>query len=51
VSRRALIIALDGATFDLIGPWLDDGSMPHLAQLRRDGVSGPLQSIARGAPS
>jgi len=45
VSRRALVIALDGATFDLIGPWLDDGSMPNLAGLRREGVSGPLRSI------
>ncbi|MGQ0722196.1 MAG: alkaline phosphatase family protein [Candidatus Eiseniibacteriota bacterium] len=45
MSRRVLVIALDGTTFDLIGPWLDDGSMPNLARLRAEGVSGPLRSI------
>lgn len=45
MSRRVLVIALDGTTFDLIGPWLDDGSMPTLARLRSEGASGPLQSI------
>ena len=45
MSRRALVIALDGATFDLIGPWIEDGSMPNLARLRREGVSGELRSI------
>ncbi len=45
MARRLLVIALDGATLDLIGPWLDDGSMPTLAGLRAEGVSGRLRSI------
>jgi predicted AlkP superfamily phosphohydrolase/phosphomutase len=45
MARRALVIALDGTTFDLIGPWMDDGSMPNLAKLRDEGVSGPLRSV------
>ncbi|GJM45451.1 MAG: hypothetical protein DHS20C21_22930 [Gemmatimonadota bacterium] len=45
MSRRVLVIALDGTTFDLIGPWLADGSLPNLARLRDEGVTGPLQSI------
>ncbi len=45
MARRVLVIALDGATFDLIGPWMDDGSMPHLARLRAEGACGPLRSI------
>lgn len=45
MARRVLVIALDGTTFDLIGPWLDDGSMPNLARLRDEGVHGPLRSI------
>jgi predicted AlkP superfamily phosphohydrolase/phosphomutase len=45
MSRRVLVIALDGATFDLIGPWMDAGDMPHLAKLRAEGTSGPLRSI------
>jgi predicted AlkP superfamily phosphohydrolase/phosphomutase len=44
-SRRVLVVALDGTTFDLIGPWLDDGSMPNLARLREEGAHGPLRSI------
>lgn len=45
MARRLLVIALDGATLDLIGPWLDDGTMPTLARLRSEGVSGRLRSI------
>jgi predicted AlkP superfamily phosphohydrolase/phosphomutase len=45
VGRRLLVIALDGATLDLIGPWLDNGTMPVLAGLRRQGVSGRLRTI------
>jgi len=45
MSRRVLVVALDGTTFDLIGPWIDDGSMPNLARLRDEGASGHLRSI------
>ena len=30
---RVLVIGLDGATFDLLLPWLEDESLPHLAEL------------------
>ncbi len=39
-----LIIGLDGATLDLITPWAEQGHLPALARLMRDGVSGPLES-------
>ncbi len=39
-----LIIGLDGATWDLLDPWIEEGRLPHLAQLRRHGVAGPLAS-------
>ncbi len=39
-----LIIGLDGATFDLILPWAEQGHLPTLARLMRDGVSGRLES-------
>ncbi len=45
MARRLLVVALDGATFDLIGPWLEDGSMPTLARLRAEGASGGLRTI------
>jgi predicted AlkP superfamily phosphohydrolase/phosphomutase len=45
MARRVLVVALDGTTFDLIQPWIDDGSMATLSSLAREGVSGTLSSI------
>lgn len=39
-----LVIALDGATFDVLNPWLADGSLPTLARLMAAGTSGTLAS-------
>jgi predicted AlkP superfamily phosphohydrolase/phosphomutase len=39
---RTLIIGLDGATFDLITPWVQAGYLPALARLIEQGVHGPL---------
>jgi predicted AlkP superfamily phosphohydrolase/phosphomutase len=44
VTRRLLIIGLDGATFDLIEPWAAEGHLPHLQRLMREGAWGPLRS-------
>ncbi len=41
---KLLIVGLDGATLDLIKPWAEQGHLPALAQLMRDGVTGPLES-------
>lgn len=43
-AGRLLIIGLDGATFDLIDPWMAQGRLPHLAALTRRGLRGPLRS-------
>lgn len=42
--RRVLVIGLDGATFDVLGPLMDRGLMPHLKELVTGGVSGALES-------
>lgn len=42
---RLFVIGLDGATFDLIGPWLDKGELPHLKKLMSEGVYGELESV------
>ena len=42
--KRALIIGLDGATFDVLGPLMDAGAMPHLADLVKTGTAGILNS-------
>ena len=41
-NHKALIIGLDGATWTLLRPWIDQGFLPNLARLVREGVSGPL---------
>lgn len=41
---RVLVIGIDGATFDLIHPWVDEGDLPNLARLMAEGVHGPLES-------
>lgn len=42
--KRVLIVGLDGATWDLAGPWADQGLLPTMRQLRREGAWGDLQS-------
>jgi predicted AlkP superfamily phosphohydrolase/phosphomutase len=42
--HRVLVVGLDGATFDLIGPWIEAGHLPTLAAIMANGVHGPLQS-------
>lgn len=44
MKGRVLVIGIDGATFDLIGPWAAGGQLPYLAQLMVEGVHGPLES-------
>lgn len=39
-----LILGLDGATLDLVGPWVADGTLPNLARLMRAGAWGRLAS-------
>ena len=42
--RKAAVFGLDGITFDLLQPWLDEGRLPNLARLLAEGASGPLRS-------
>ena len=43
--NKVIIIGLDGATFDLIKPWVDDGKLPCLGKLMKNGVWGNLRSV------
>jgi predicted AlkP superfamily phosphohydrolase/phosphomutase len=45
MSRKLLIIGLDGATFDLLDPLMDDGRMPNLRGLAAKGVRSDLLSV------
>ena len=43
-SKRVLVIGLDGATWDVLEPWIRDGTLPNLARIRGSGSWGPLIS-------
>jgi len=44
MSNKVFIIGLDGATFDLLIPWMEHGYLPNLAQIYREGCWGYLKS-------
>jgi predicted AlkP superfamily phosphohydrolase/phosphomutase len=46
-ARRVLLIGLDAGDPELIERWTADGTLPHLAALRRAGVSGRVASSAQ----
>lgn len=41
---KVFIVGWDGATFDLIKPWVREGKLPNIARLMKSGVHGPLRS-------
>ncbi len=41
---RILILGIDGASFNLISGWLENGSLPNFQRLIAEGVSGELES-------
>jgi predicted AlkP superfamily phosphohydrolase/phosphomutase len=41
---KLVILGLDGATFDLILPWVQAGKLPHFARLLNQGLAGRLRS-------
>jgi predicted AlkP superfamily phosphohydrolase/phosphomutase len=42
---KVLVLGLDGATWDILEPLLDEGILPNLAGLRGKGASGTLCSV------
>ena len=40
MSNKVLVIGLDGATFDLLRPWMAEGHLPNLKRLMQAGASG-----------
>ncbi len=45
VSSKVLVIGLDGATLDLLGPWMRDGLLPCLSTFQTDGMTTTLESV------
>lgn len=44
MSKKVLVLGLDGCTFDLLDPWMEEGLLPNLRKIRAEGVSGILKS-------
>lgn len=44
MQSKVVIIGLDGATFAVLQPWMEQGHLPYLKSLMAQGVSGPLRS-------
>lgn len=44
-SNRVLVIGLDGATFDLITPWVQQGLLPNVSRFMAEGCHAELRSI------
>ena len=42
---KALIIGIDGATWDILTPLIEEGHLPNLSRLTDEGVKGELRSI------
>jgi predicted AlkP superfamily phosphohydrolase/phosphomutase len=43
-SYKVMVIGLDGATFDLLKPWAEQGYLPTIKRLMREGTWGELGS-------
>ena len=43
-NRRCIILGWDGATWDLLKPWAEEGVLPNVARLLREGAHGILES-------
>ena len=43
-AARVLILALDGASFDVIDPLIRAGRLPNLAAWRQEGWAAPMRS-------
>ena len=45
MSKRTLLIGLDGATFDILDPLMRDGVMPFLKTFIETGVRAELRTV------
>ncbi len=45
MKKSVLIIGIDGASWDFLKPWIDDGKLPALKSLLESGASGDLKTV------
>ncbi|MFC7021148.1 MULTISPECIES: alkaline phosphatase family protein [Haloarcula] len=44
-AERTVVVGLDGAGFDLLDSWLEEGKLPTIARVMDSGVRGQLESV------
>ncbi|MBN1766752.1 MAG: alkaline phosphatase family protein [Sedimentisphaerales bacterium] len=44
MATKTVVIGLDGSSWDLIGPWIEQGRLPNLHRFISNGVQGRLKS-------
>jgi predicted AlkP superfamily phosphohydrolase/phosphomutase len=44
MSNKVILLGIDGATLDLLLPWVEQGKLPNLGLVLRDGAHGTLRS-------
>jgi predicted AlkP superfamily phosphohydrolase/phosphomutase len=44
VRRKVIVVGIDGGTFDIIMPMVQNGKLPHIASLMNEGVRAELKS-------
>jgi predicted AlkP superfamily phosphohydrolase/phosphomutase len=44
-KHKVFVLGLDGATFDLIKPWAEQGRLPNFTRLMEHGCHGNLESV------
>jgi predicted AlkP superfamily phosphohydrolase/phosphomutase len=42
---KTIVIGLDGASFELIDPWISDGKLPNIARIKQHGVWADMRSV------
>lgn len=42
---KTIVIGLDGASFELIDPWIMEGCLPNIAKLKQQGVWADMRSV------
>ena len=42
--QKVIVIGVDGATLDIMEPWMDRGELPNFDKIRKNGVYGKLRS-------
>ena len=47
-GARVIVIGLDGGTFDVLNPMMEQGIMPNLADLVREGAYGEMDTYVTG---